>query len=90
MRRRIPHRTVDGEVQKYCKKCDNWFFLTEFNQKKVSYDGLETKCKKCAQKKSAAFRKDNPSYDKSYQEKNLERLRDYKKEYYNKKKLEDF
>jgi len=89
MRSRIPHRIIDGEEQKYCKKCDSWFFLTEFNTKNSSWDKCETKCKKCAQKKSSEFRQNHPNYDKGYQKKNIERLKDYKKEYYNKKKLEE-
>ena len=68
MRRRIPHKTDDKGVElKYCKQCDQWFPLEHFNKKQASYDGLETKCKGCAQKKSAKFRQENPAYDKEYQ-----------------------
>lgn len=89
MRKRIPHEIRDGIEVKYCKVCDKWFPLSEFNKKMASWDGLETKCKSCAQKKSAAFRADHPSYDKEYQSKNLDDLRAYKREYYQKKKLEN-
>lgn len=88
MRRRIPHEIKDGVELKYCKSCDTWYPLSDFNAKQASWDGRETKCKACAQKKSAAFREENPNYDKDYQAKNLEELRAYKREYYQKKKLE--
>jgi len=72
MRRRIPHKMDEkGEETKYCKVCDKWFSLSCFNKKMASWDGLETKCKECAQKKSSKFRQDNPSYDKEYQSKNM-------------------
>lgn len=87
MRRRIPHEIKDGVEIKYCKVCDQWYPLSEFNSKQASWDGKETKCKSCAQQKSAKFRQENPTYDKSYQQKNLEDLRNYKREYYKKKKL---
>lgn len=94
MRKRIPHELRDGIEVKYCKSCDDvkdavcWYPLSEFNMKLASYDGLETKCKKCAQKKSAAFRQNNPEFDKNYQAKNSDKLKAYKREYYIKKKLE--
>lgn len=86
MRKRVPHNTIDGIECKYCKSCDSWHNLDQFNKKAASYDGLETKCKKCAQLKSAKFRLDNPAYDKDYQQKNSEILKQYKKDYYIKKK----
>lgn len=88
MRRRIPHRIEQGEEEKYCKSCESWYKLSAFNKKAASYDGLETKCKECAQTKSAKFRLSNPDYDKTYQSKHIERLRAYKREYYRSKKLE--
>jgi len=89
MRRRIPHRIVHGIEQKYCKTCDNWFKLEDFNKKVASFDGRETKCKNCAQKKSAKFRQKNPEYDKMYQSKHNERLQAYKRSYYQRKKDPD-
>jgi len=86
MRQRIPHRIESHIEQKYCKKCDDWHVLNSFNKKSVSYDGLETKCKQCAQKKSAKFRQTHPDYDKQYQVKHNERLRAYKRDYYRKKR----
>jgi len=86
MRRRIPHRIEQGLEQKYCKKCDDWHTLNSFNKKAVSYDGLETKCKQCAQTKSAKFRQSHPDYDKQYQVKHSERLRAYKRLYYRRQK----
>lgn len=88
MRRRIPRRIEQGIEQKYCKSCDKWHNLEEFNRKVASFDHLETKCKQCARKKSAQFRSDHPSYDKDYQDKHTTRLQAYKREYYRKKKLE--
>jgi len=89
MRRRIPHRTISGIEQKYCKTCDQWHSLEKFNKKAASYDGLETKCKQCAQSKSAKFRKSHPNYDKQYQVQNNERLRAYKREYYQRNRKVD-
>jgi hypothetical protein len=74
--------------EKYCSQCENWYPLSEFNKKQASWDSYETKHKACAQKKSATFRQENPTYDKKYQEKNSEELKTYKKEYYKKKRLE--
>jgi len=89
LRRRIPHRKENGIDQKYCKSCDDWHKLDGFNRKSASFDGLETKCKACAQKKSSKFREKHPAYDKDYQMKNSDKLKEYKKEYYRKKKLID-
>lgn len=87
MRKRIPHRVNDeGVEEKFCPKCNEgegaWHPLTEFNKKKASYDGLETKCKDCTRKKSRKYRESNPEYDKNYQKKNKDYLRAYKREYY--------
>lgn len=89
MRTRIPHKIENDIEEKYCKVCDSWHPITNFNSKRASWDALETKCKHCAQKKSAKFREQNPAYDKEYQSKNLEDLKTYKREYYQKKKLAD-
>jgi len=88
MRKRIPHKIIDGAEAKYCKPCDIWHGLSEFNKKKASYDGLETKCKACAKKKSERFRRENPSYDREYQVKNADRLKIYKRDYYQKKRAQ--
>lgn len=86
MRKRIPHRfiRIDGEniEQKWCKKCETWKSLEEFNNKKASYDGKETQCKECTRMKSKDFRQKNPNYDKEYQKKHYEKLKKYKRNYY--------
>jgi hypothetical protein len=98
MRQKIPHR-FNEELQreeKFCPKCNEgegaWHPIENFNKKRASYDGLETKCKDCTVKKSKSYRDSNPEYDKKYQEKNKDYLKAYKKEYYmrkkNRKKLE--
>lgn len=88
MRRSIPHTVIDGVDHKYCKPCDQFYPLGEFNKKAASKDGYETKCKKCAKAKSAKFRQDKPNFDKEYQQKNLEKLKEYKRAYYLRKKME--
>jgi hypothetical protein len=87
MKKRIPHMIDDnGKEFKYCKICNQFISIGEFNFKNASWDGLETCCKGCKQKKSYQFRVKNPGYDKEYQEENKEKLKTYKKEYYIKKK----
>jgi len=88
MRKRIAHRIENGIEQKYCKPCNTWCNLENFNKKRASSDNLETKCRDCAKKKSKKFRNENPSYDREYQVKNAERLKAYKRNYYQKKKVE--
>jgi len=83
MRRRIPHHIdEDGNHFKYCKDCDQFIPVDNFNTKNSSWDSLETICKDCKMKKSAKFRKENPNYDRKYQEKNKDKLKIYKKYYY--------
>ena len=85
MKRRIPHHIDEnGNHYKYCKDCDQFIVIGNFNTKNASWDKLETICKDCKIKKSAKFRKDNPSYDKKYQDTNKEKLKEYKKYYYQK------
>lgn len=97
MRQKLPHKINEetGVEEKFCPKCDGtdatgvpgaWRPLSEFNKKRASYDGLETKCKNCTKCKSKNYRSENPDYDKEYQEKNKEYLKSYKKEYYMRKK----
>jgi hypothetical protein len=93
MRKRIPHDYIKDEngnliEVKYCKPCDKWKQLDEFNSKQSSYDGKETQCKECTRKKSAKFRDKNKDYDREYQQKNFPKLKEYKRQYYLKKKAE--
>lgn len=89
MRKRLPHKFIDDVEHKFCAHCNDgegeWHPLVNFNKKKASYDGLETKCKGCTKKKSKKYRQENPDYDREYQEKNKEALRAYKREYYRRK-----
>lgn len=66
MGKKILHKIKDGVEYKYCKICDQWHFLYNFNKKSASWDNLETKCKTCAQNKSTTFKQNNPTYNKDY------------------------
>lgn len=90
MRKRTPHRINEqtNVEEKFCPKCNVWNELQSFNKKTVSWDGLETKCINCARLKSAKFRQENPQFDKDYQNKNRDKLREYKRQYYHAKKAE--
>ena len=46
-RRRVQHRFEGILEEKHCSTCDEWKVLKEFSKHKITWDGLESRCKVC-------------------------------------------
>jgi hypothetical protein len=44
------HRVVDGVKQKRCRRCKSWKTESEFYKNRSCKDGLQYRCKACANK----------------------------------------
>jgi hypothetical protein len=51
------HRVVDGVKEKRCRKCRKWKVESEFYKNRSYKDGLQFRCKACANKATNKARK---------------------------------
>lgn len=49
-----------NETKKYCPRCENWKYHSEFYKCKSGSAGLEDECKECGKNRRAEFYKNNP------------------------------
>lgn len=47
-RPRVPHKTIDGLVSKYCRKCDTWKPTKKFAICNKTWDKLNNSCRECS------------------------------------------
>lgn len=73
---------------KKCGRCGETKELTEFGKSKQTKDGLRCYCKACKRAESAAWRKKNKDYGKTYREQHKEKLNKYSRDYHQANKEE--